>query len=266
MCSVEITTDAFCLTKCHLSILIHPWRDKRKWRIISQVFSFGKLSHNKVRFVTDMKEYVMCLKPDRRAFVPQVPKSSLAVDWFSNSRFLYFPFPFVTPDPFWLDRIKNIPMKEWSLLPPSSSYCLFSLSVGAKRCRSHSSLGPFEVSSIQSGWHLFIMGSVYLPVYTRICEWLSPLLQLATPIYQGGGGGGVCVCVSVWPYSCITQSPQLEKCYHSSTGRWKSKKSGQVGKRERAIRGQWGMRESEWHQRHGFPPVHLSTQNKQASH
>ena len=96
MCSVEITTDAFCLTKCHLSILIHPWRDKRKWRIISQVFSFGKLSHNKVRFVTDMKEYVTCLKPDRRAFVPQVPKSSLAVDWFSNSRFLYFPFPFVT--------------------------------------------------------------------------------------------------------------------------------------------------------------------------
>lgn len=75
-----------------------------------------------------------------------------------------------------------------------------------------------------------------------------------------------CVCVCGWPYSCITQSPQLEKCYHSSTGRWKSKKSGRVGKRERVIRGQWGMREIERHQRHGFPPVHLSTQNKQASH
>lgn len=37
-------------------------------------------------------------------------------------------------------------------------------------------------------------------------------------------------------------------------------------KREELIRGQRGRRESEWHQRHGFPPVHLSTQNKQGSH
>lgn len=36
--------------------------------------------------------------------------------------------------------------------------------------------------------------------------------------------------------------------------------------RANVIRGQWGMKESEYHQRHGFPPVHLSTQNKQASH
>lgn len=135
------------------------------------------------------------------------------------------------------------------------SYCLLSLSAGTNLCRSHSSLESFEVSSIQSGWHPFIMGGVYLPVYTGICGWLSSLLQSATPIYYEEGGVNVRVCGiilvlhSPHNWKNVIKALQADRCQKE----WVSERERERDKRSVGHEGEWVTSETCFSTR---PSVH----------
>lgn len=135
---------------------------------------------------------------------------------------------------------------------------------------------PFIFGVLSSIFQLIEETSFYFvqPVPTCVPEQLSSLFQAAEPKYQDEGGGYVRMysCYPMLKYiSFLTKTNccpvQMVIKFHvcktlQKDGQRCMSKTAGVSE----TRGQQGMKKRRRHQRHGFPPVHLSTLNKQSSH